>query len=428
MELKLEYSKSARASCKTCKEKIQKGEPRWVKISDSERFGVIKSYTHLEHLRLMKRVASTIEFSDIELLDKFTEQELQTAKGVFQRAKEGKRVMIDSSTGENVVASRSPKKIKASLPEGNLYEKYSSMPVSILKDHLRANAQPLGGVKRDLIERCVDGETNGALPRCPTCGEGKLKLEGGNVSCSGYYDEDSQMRLRCGFVAPISEVARGPWLSPEEADAQKDKEEDTMKKEVGEIDMDKFDAVVDEICSLGKDAETLKDVAEVVSKVVAQKLNLSLPSDESNRRQKVGGALLEFNIWADEDLVAHKKELWELVTHLVKTYPPANEKEKEKAKVLKAKVEVNGKIAEQVETLAKLYGKTGGSGFKIKALKLGAAAIRNLDFEITSGKTLTKKKTKVPGIGKSIAATIDEYLETGKVAKIEELEKKLDEQ
>ena len=51
-----------------------------------------------------------------------------------------------------------------------------------------------------------------------------------------------------------------------------------------------------------------------------------------------------------------------------------------------------------------------------------ANAIKDLDYEITAdnAKGLGKGKTKVDGIGKGSSEKIHEFLETGKMAKLEE--------
>ena len=51
--------------------------------------------------------------------------------------------------------------------------------------------------------------------------------------------------------------------------------------------------------------------------------------------------------------------------------------------------------------------------FKVRAYKNAAEVIHNLDFEVTSGEELAKGPKKVRGIGKSIAAKIDKFLQTG---------------
>jgi DNA polymerase/3'-5' exonuclease PolX len=51
--------------------------------------------------------------------------------------------------------------------------------------------------------------------------------------------------------------------------------------------------------------------------------------------------------------------------------------------------------------------------FKVRAYMKAAEVIRNLDYEVTSGEELAKGPKKVKGIGKSIAAKIDKFLQIG---------------
>src|SRR5210317_1845534 len=60
---------------------------------------------------------------------------------------------------------------------------------------------------------------------------------------------------------------------------------------------------------------------------------------------------------------------------------------------------------------------------KSAAYDHAAQIIDRLPFKVTSGKELAKGPKKVKGIGKSIANVIDEFLSTGKVQKLERLEK-----
>lgn len=62
------------------------------------------------------------------------------------------------------------------------------------------------------------------------------------------------------------------------------------------------------------------------------------------------------------------------------------------------------------------------SSLKGGTYKKVANAIKDLDYEITAdnAKGLGKGKTKVDGIGKGSSEKIHEFLETGKMAKLEE--------
>ena len=63
--------------------------------------------------------------------------------------------------------------------------------------HRRRTAIALG---RDLVERCIDRKLWGNLPRCPSCGIGRLKVAytrayghggQGTFTCPGGYDDDA---------------------------------------------------------------------------------------------------------------------------------------------------------------------------------------------------------------------------------------------
>jgi len=62
--------------------------------------------------------------------------------------------------------------------------------------------------------------------------------------------------------------------------------------------------------------------------------------------------------------------------------------------------------------------------FKSKAYWKAAEVVDNIPYTIVDGESLAKGETKVPGIGKSIARKIDEFLETGMISRLEELKKK----
>ena len=85
--------------------------------------------------------------------------------------------------------------------------------------------------------------------------------------------------------------------------------------------------------------------------------------------------------------------------------------------------ETNEEIAWALEALASLEAEPHGSQdpFKIRAYRRAAEIIRELNFEVTSGEEIAKGPKKIEGIGKSIGKKIDEFLQTGKMKRIEEL-------
>lgn len=55
-------------------------------------------------------------------------------------------------------------------------DEYYRWTVAELKELLQANRQLKGGSKPALVARCSDGKLYGALPRCPKCSGGRLKV------------------------------------------------------------------------------------------------------------------------------------------------------------------------------------------------------------------------------------------------------------
>ena len=82
-------------------------------------------------------------------------------------------------------------------------------------------------------------------------------------------------------------------------------------------------------------------------------------------------------------------------------------------------ISYNSELADVLDSLA-YYEK---DEHKSAAYDHAANIIDKLPFKVTSGKELAKGPKKVKGIGKSIANVIDEFLSTGKVQKLERLEK-----
>jgi len=82
-------------------------------------------------------------------------------------------------------------------------------------------------------------------------------------------------------------------------------------------------------------------------------------------------------------------------------------------------VSYNSELADVLDSLAYYE----NDEHKSAAYDHAANIIDQLPFKVTSGKELAKGPKKVKGIGKSIANVIDEFLSTGKVQKLERLEK-----
>lgn len=80
-------------------------------------------------------------------------------------------------------------------------DEYYRWTIPELKELLDDNDQLKGGTKAVLVARCADGSLYGALPRCPRCGGGKLKVCCAFITClspSASFDFRSRTLLAAG--------------------------------------------------------------------------------------------------------------------------------------------------------------------------------------------------------------------------------------
>lgn len=82
-----------------------------------------------------------------------------------------------------------------------------------LKDMCRKNLMKVSGNKSELIERIADARILGVIPKCPSCGGGRPKLDPKTMTyyCSGYL-EDVDF-INCHKTFPYASISRIPWQS-----------------------------------------------------------------------------------------------------------------------------------------------------------------------------------------------------------------------
>ena len=92
------------------------------------------------------------------------------------------------------------------------------MSVSVLKDYLNRNGQPKVGLKgkpihtytlENLVRRCADGSTLGAIPDCPVCSKGPLYY---SIWTGFYYCTIDKKTCKAKFTK--SEIKRNRWYAP----------------------------------------------------------------------------------------------------------------------------------------------------------------------------------------------------------------------
>ena len=79
----------------------------------------------------------------------------------------------------------------------------------------------------------------------------------------------------------------------------------------------------------------------------------------------------------------------------------------------------NEELARLFSEMAELLTLTGETGFRVRAYDRGARALSGHGADLSS--LSERELAAIPGVGKAIAAKVREYLDTGKVAKLEEL-------
>ncbi|KAL8548020.1 hypothetical protein ACS0TY_007353 [Phlomoides rotata] len=252
VECGVEVSKTSRANCRICNQKIMKGEIRistkpegqgprsltwnhakcyletslafqlkklsgWDSLSDSD---------HATLLSLVKKNTSTSKGTKAE------PEEQSTSKGNAKRknAHESDQKSKIAKPGGDASSSKTPSlrdskedgNSKASALENQLETQTKVLwalkddlkkhvTTSELREMLELNEQDSRGSEFDLRERCADGMLFGALAKCPMC-SGWLHYSSGMYRCSGFLSEWS----KCSYSTPEPQRIKGKWKIPEE--------------------------------------------------------------------------------------------------------------------------------------------------------------------------------------------------------------------
>jgi len=117
----------------------------------------------------------------------------------------------EKTTGEAKERAKRSNSVQA-LVDAKL-EQINDLAVPALKEALKLNGQSTTGAKAELQDRVAFGMAFGALPRCPKCSGGKLKVRGAFFLCPGYMEDDEF--IECDFLAPnpSPDIKFIPWKS-----------------------------------------------------------------------------------------------------------------------------------------------------------------------------------------------------------------------
>lgn len=315
--------------------------------------------------------------------------------------------------------------------ESKAYAVYAQYNLDNLKDILRYNRQMVSGAKDILLQRIVDGHVNGRVSNCPSCSQGRPRLndDGITVSCPGYFDEDVMSRVTCFYSNKKDDVGRfQPWFQNEPTE----EEDELISKQIEEGSK----ATTSSSATTGQNNERMQNLQKQVKEKIDWNVKtgqgvksttkevyklckkvLDLPSDERNAMTEIGKIILQNrnNKTSDEILV--------IVTQQFKFLDDVIEEKKRQTNVSKSicVVEENGNLFLALTELSNCYLKEKNSHAGNSYRKV-ANAIKDLDYEITEDNALGlgKGKTKVAGIGKKSAELILEFVTTGTMEKLEE--------
>jgi DNA polymerase/3'-5' exonuclease PolX len=234
-----------------------------------------------------------------------------------------------------------------------------------------------------------------------------------------------------------SELASGPMKVPGIGKGIAKKIDEFL--ETGKIkrlqDLKKMEAVFEKtasICPLKKLEKSWSVVDETHNDALVDHF-LDMATEESDEfkaaaYEKAAEAIdaLNFKVTSGEELSKGPKKVPGIGKGIAKKIDEFLETGKiKRLEELKKTTSTNEEIAWALEALASLEAEPHGSQdpFKIRAYRRAAEIIRELSFEVTSGEEIAKGPKKIEGIGAGIGKKIDEFLQTGKMQRIEELTK-----
>ncbi|KAK9067559.1 hypothetical protein SSX86_011670 [Deinandra increscens subsp. villosa] len=256
----IEVSKTARATCKICSEKILTGEVRisskpegqgarglawhhakcfmdsspntqletldgWESLSDSDKSTV---GSMVKKVSTAKKGSVRFEKDEVKE-EKETLKGSSKRKGAVDRDEKSKMAKTEdcpstaktSKNNNSVDSDLDPSKLQ-SLLEAQTKELWAlkddlkkHVSTSELKEMMEANNQDSSGSELNLRDRCADGMLFGALKNCELC-SGHLHYSGGTYKCKGYLTEWS----KCAFSTSNPDRVKGKWKIPDESENQ----------------------------------------------------------------------------------------------------------------------------------------------------------------------------------------------------------------
>ncbi|XAR61125.1 NAD(+) ADP-ribosyltransferase [Bertholletia excelsa] len=243
VEYGIEVSKTSRATCRGCDQKIMKGEVRVSVKPDGQGakslawnhfncFMKLYPTTQVEKMSGWNSLSGPDQAAVLALLNNTP----SSKKGKNVEAEDGQESSKGSAKRKRPVSNDQSSKLaksEAGVVNRTSEKKESDLEILLkaqnkelwalkddlkkhvttadLREMLRANSQDSSGSELDLRDRCADGMLFGALKPCPLCG-GQLHYSGGMYKCHGYLSAWS----KCSYATAEPEHIKGKWKIPAE--------------------------------------------------------------------------------------------------------------------------------------------------------------------------------------------------------------------
>ena len=313
-------------------------------------------------------------------------------------------------------SSKKSKKMSPEMKEMGVFLKYNAMKGRELKELLAWNRQTKSGTKDILVEKCKDGEMNGAIPPCPACSDKsnlsstslRLDPNTGGFICGGFFDKESDYRRNCPFKSAANELKRDPWVLCAEDSREVVKDPNANASSGKSLISD---------AAFGIPPGSTMRQAVLMLYSQAQKEGIALPEDNSTK-QKIGANYMCHDSRKDDGSADGRA----LLVELASSYGTVTaNKEAKDARAAACGNPKNAGMLECFTEILHLQKQAGVKGFKLGSLHTIISFLGQTEEEVTEGKKYSKGKGKIKGVGASTADKINQYVATGTMVKLEKL-------
>jgi DNA polymerase/3'-5' exonuclease PolX len=327
---------------------------------------------------------STTIFEYIQELEKRNEQ----LKELYRKSEEERVATLEKLNSK--LLDESIQRVGATLNEPSLYETTARTKTHTLNKEIAEHLRELGEMTSDFYKA---GSYNTAADIIATLdfevqnGESLLEIKGIGKGIASkidhfldeYFDDSESVASHEGQILEESD-------DESESESESDDESESESEFFVSYNHEIVD-IFDKLASYEEDPH------------------------KRNAYRTIGDALhaLPYKVTSGQELAKGPKK----VKGIGKSAAKIIDEFLETGKVMK--LEEGTSTNEEVARALDEYGDDLEDPFKIRAYRKAADAIRNLDYEVTSGEELANGPNKVKGIGKSIANRIDKFLQTGEM-------------